>query len=132
MRYIALSLSQRRSATRRRASHVCGADSGRRAACNGGGGGDGLPVRRLFDAGVGVVRSAREKKMWKRFSSSVAQYGRGAWRGLQRARELLALFGAKRKRDREETLRIAARARFWAELRDGQREAEAHGARRGS
>ena len=33
------------------------------------------------------------------------------------------------ERDREERRQTVARAAFWADLREGQREAEAHGAR---
>jgi hypothetical protein len=52
------------------------------------------------------------------------------WRRLRRAintvRELLRLVAAKRARDQEDSRRSAARARFWAQVREGQREAEAH------
>jgi hypothetical protein len=52
------------------------------------------------------------------------------WRRLRRAintvRELLGLVAAKRARDREDSRRSAARARFWSQVREGQREAEAH------
>jgi len=41
-------------------------------------------------------------------------------------RELLDLIAAKRERDREDSRRSAARARFWADMREGQRDAEAH------
>ena len=39
---------------------------------------------------------------------------------------LLGLIAAKRERDQEDSRQSAARARFWADLREGQREAEAH------
>jgi hypothetical protein len=52
------------------------------------------------------------------------------WRRLRRAvkvvRELLGLVAAKRARSQEDSRRSAARARFWAQVREGQREAEAH------
>lgn len=52
------------------------------------------------------------------------------WNGLReaigRVRELLGLIVAKRKRGREDSRRSAARARFWAEVREGEREAETH------
>ncbi|MFI5366796.1 MAG: hypothetical protein ACHQ4J_14365 [Candidatus Binatia bacterium] len=52
------------------------------------------------------------------------------WRRLRQAiimvREMLALVAAKRARGQEDSRRSAARARFWAEVREGQREAEAH------
>jgi hypothetical protein len=41
-------------------------------------------------------------------------------------RELLGLVAAKRARSQEDSRRSAARARFWAQVREGQREAEAH------
>jgi hypothetical protein len=45
------------------------------------------------------------------------------WRWLWRRPVSLA---AKQEPDRDDRCRAAARARFWAELREGQREAEAH------
>jgi len=52
------------------------------------------------------------------------------WKRLRRVitmvRELLGLVAAKRARDQEDSRRSAARARFWAQVREGQREAEAH------
>ena len=52
------------------------------------------------------------------------------WRRLRQAiskvRELLGLIAAKRARGQEDSRRSAARARFWAEVREGRREAEAH------
>lgn len=39
---------------------------------------------------------------------------------------MLGLITAKRERDQEDSRRSAARARFWAQVREGQREAEAH------
>ena len=45
---------------------------------------------------------------------------------ISRVRELLALIAAKRVRDQEDSRRSVARARFWAEVREGRREAEAH------
>jgi hypothetical protein len=47
-------------------------------------------------------------------------------------RELFGRIAAKRERDREDVRRDAARARFWADHRQGQREADAHGSRRDS
>ena len=38
----------------------------------------------------------------------------------------------KRMRAEDQNRHVESRARFWAELRDGQREAEAHSARRDS
>ncbi|HXQ21502.1 MAG TPA: hypothetical protein VN812_07505 [Candidatus Acidoferrales bacterium] len=52
------------------------------------------------------------------------------WRRLRQAismvREMLTFVAAKRARGQEDSRRSAARARFWAEVREGQREAEAH------
>jgi len=53
--------------------------------------------------------------MWKRLRQAIS-----------RVRELLGFIGAKRERGQEDSRRSAARARFWAEAREGQREAEAH------
>jgi hypothetical protein len=51
------------------------------------------------------------------------------WRRLRQAismvRELLGVIAAKRAQGREDGRRSAARARFWAEVREGRREAEA-------
>ena len=64
--------------------------------------------------------------MWKRLYQAIAQRSREVWQQTGRARELLRLFAGKRQRDQEDRRRSAARARFWADLREGQREAEAH------
>ena len=52
------------------------------------------------------------------------------WRRVRKAisvvRELLGLIAAKKARGQEDSRRSAARARFWAQVREGQREAEAH------
>jgi hypothetical protein len=52
--------------------------------------------------------------MWKRLRQAIS-----------RVRELLGLVAARRERGQEDSRRNAARARFWAEMREGQREAEA-------
>lgn len=64
--------------------------------------------------------------MWKRLRQAIARHGNGVWQHTRRVRELLGLIAAKRHRDREDSRRNAARTRFWAEVREGQREAEAH------
>ena len=64
--------------------------------------------------------------MWKRLRQAIARQGKGMWQRTGRVRELLGLIAAKRHRDREDSRRNAARTRFWAEVREGQREAEAH------
>jgi hypothetical protein len=52
--------------------------------------------------------------MWKRLRQAMS-----------RVREILGRIGAKKVRDQEDSRRSAARARFWAEVREGRREAEA-------
>ena len=63
--------------------------------------------------------------MWKLLRQAVARNGRWLWRRTGRVRELLDRIAAKRERDREESRSSAERTRFWADLREGQREAEA-------
>jgi hypothetical protein len=70
--------------------------------------------------------------MWKRLRQAIARHGRRVWQRTRRVRELLGLIAAKRERDREDSRRGAARARFWADVREGRREAEAHCSRRDS
>jgi chromosome condensin MukBEF MukE localization factor len=53
--------------------------------------------------------------MWKRLRQAIS-----------RVRELLILVAARRERSQEDSRQSAARARFWADVREGQREAEAH------
>jgi hypothetical protein len=67
--------------------------------------------------------------MWKRLRQAIARHGRGVWQRTGRVRELLGLIAAKRERNHEVSRQSAARARFWADVREGQREAEAHCAR---
>jgi hypothetical protein len=52
------------------------------------------------------------------------------WRRLNDARGLFARNAARRRRAHDEHGDREARARFWAEFRAGQNEAEARGARR--
>jgi hypothetical protein len=52
--------------------------------------------------------------------------GRRLRRAISMMRDLLGLVAAKRAREQEDSRRSAARARFWAQVREGQREAEAH------
>lgn len=47
------------------------------------------------------------------------------WQRTYRVRELLGLIAAKRQRGQEDSRQNSARARFWADLREGHREAEA-------
>ncbi len=64
--------------------------------------------------------------MWKRLRQAIAWYGTWVWQRTGKVRELLSLNAAKREQDHEDSRRSAARARFWADMREGQREAEAH------
>ena len=57
------------------------------------------------------------------------------WRSLRRVVErswrlLVAYFRHVSSEDGESRHRVGARARFWAELREGQREAQAHSEKR--
>ena len=51
---------------------------------------------------------------------------------LGQVREMWRRMGAHRERNREVTRSEAARARFWADLREGQREADTHASPRNS
>ena len=64
--------------------------------------------------------------MWKRLRQAVVKHGREVWRRTSRVRELLGVIAAKRERGHEDSRQSAARARFWAEVREGRREAAAH------
>ena len=64
--------------------------------------------------------------MGKRLREAIARYGSWMWRRTDAVRELLGRIAAKRERDQENRRRSATRARFWDDLREGQREAEAH------
>ena len=64
--------------------------------------------------------------MWKRLRQAIARHGKGVWQRTGGVRQLLGIIAAKRERDREDGRQSAVRARFWAEVREGQREAEAH------
>jgi len=64
--------------------------------------------------------------MWKRLRQAIVRHGGWVWRGTDRVRELLGLIAAKRERGQEDSRRSAARARFWADVSEGRREAEAH------
>ena len=67
--------------------------------------------------------------MWK-LRQAIVRHGMWVWQRTGRVRELLGLFAAKRERDQEDSRQSATRARFWADLREGQREAEALCSRR--
>jgi hypothetical protein len=64
--------------------------------------------------------------MWKRLRRAIARHDRWVKRGTVMMRELLGVIAAKRERGQEDSRRNAARARFWADLHEGRREAEAH------
>jgi len=63
--------------------------------------------------------------MWKRLRQAFARHYGWVSRMGGRVRSVLGLVAAKRERAVEDSRCIEARARFWAELREGQREAEA-------
>jgi len=64
--------------------------------------------------------------MWQRLRQTISRYRKWV---VPRARDLLERWTANREKGRENTRRTAARARFWADLREGQREAEVHSSR---
>jgi hypothetical protein len=59
-----------------------------------------------------------------------ARYAKWVSRQRGRVRDLLRFITAKRAREREDSRQSVARSRFWADLREGQREADAECARR--
>jgi hypothetical protein len=59
-----------------------------------------------------------------------AQLNRWMWRLASGTRGLLGRGAERRARTADDSRRIEARTRFWAELREGQREAETHSGRR--
>jgi hypothetical protein len=63
--------------------------------------------------------------MLKRLRAAIARQRRRMWQRTYRVRELLGFIAAKRQRGQEDSRQNAARARFWADLREGHREAEA-------
>ena len=67
--------------------------------------------------------------MWRRLRLALArQYG-WVWRTGSRVRGVLGRSAAKREQAAEDRRHTEARARFWAEHREGERQAEAHCAR---
>ena len=68
--------------------------------------------------------------MWKRLRQALHRYYGWMRRRASRMRELLGLIAGKKERSAEDSHQKTARARFWADFRAGQREAEAHCARR--
>jgi hypothetical protein len=68
--------------------------------------------------------------MWTRLREAIVRDVAWVWRRRGRVRELIRLRAARRAQDKEDSRQTAARARFWAELREGQREAEAQCSRR--
>jgi hypothetical protein len=74
----------------------------------------------------GLVKAVRVKSMLKRLYQAIAWYFPGVWRRTGRVRQLLGRIAARREREQEHSRRSVARARFWAEVHEGRREAEAH------
>ena len=60
----------------------------------------------------------------------IARYGKWVVRQSRRLRDLWRVIAAQRERGREDKRLDAARTRFWADLRKGQREADAQCVRR--
>jgi hypothetical protein len=70
------------------------------------------------------------RTMWRRLSLALIRPCRRVWRqGTSRVRGLLARTTADRSLTEDDFRQAEARARFWSELREGQREA-AHSATR--
>jgi hypothetical protein len=83
--------------------------------------GGGLVLSRVL--GADSVRRTRMRE-------ELARYAKWVSRQRGRVRDLFRLIRAKRARDREDSRQSAARSRFWTDLREGQREADAQCARR--
>jgi hypothetical protein len=67
--------------------------------------------------------------MWK---NAIGRRVASVRRAVGKVREMWGRIGAKRELDREVTRSEAARARFWADFREGQREADGQASRRNS
>lgn len=65
--------------------------------------------------------------MWKRLDQVLMRGFGTVWRRV-RERGFLAVVLPRRAREQQENDRTKVRARFWADLREGQREAEARSA----
>jgi hypothetical protein len=68
--------------------------------------------------------------MWKHLVRALAEHGRWLWQQRGRVRGVLDFRVPRRKREEADGRRSEERARFWAALREGQREAEARCQRR--
>jgi hypothetical protein len=64
--------------------------------------------------------------MRTRLRQALARWWRWPWRRDGRERGVVGPIAAKKEQDEEASRWAEARARFWTELREGQREAEAH------
>ena len=67
--------------------------------------------------------------MLKRMRRALARRWRRLWRRERRWRGVLGPITAKKERSEDGSRWAEARARFWAELHEGQREADAHRSR---
>ena len=65
-------------------------------------------------------------RMRERLRQTLALHWGWLWRRARTWHGILGLITAKKEQDEERSQWTEARARFWAELREGQREAEAH------
>jgi hypothetical protein len=68
--------------------------------------------------------------MWRRSRLRLVQLFGWVWRQGRRGHAFLGRSATERARVEGDCRQVEARARFWAELREGQREAEALSARR--
>jgi hypothetical protein len=68
--------------------------------------------------------------MRERVREGMVWYGKWVSRQRGRVRDVLRFIAAKRRQDQADSRQNAARTRFWADLREGQREADAECARR--
>jgi len=67
--------------------------------------------------------------MWRRLRLAFARHDGWLWRQGRRVRGWLGHRTAKTERATEDRRHSDERARFWAEFREGERQAEAHCAR---
>ena len=68
--------------------------------------------------------------MLKHLFRALAEHGRWLWQQRDRVGGVLGFRASRRERERADGRRTEERARFWAALREGQREAEARCQRR--
>ena len=69
------------------------------------------------------------RTMWRRLRLALARHYESVCRQRRRLGGILGRSVAQRERAAEDHRHVEARARFWAEHREGERQAEAHCAR---